>query len=263
MTRIGLTGKRALVCGSSRGIGKAIAIQLAALGAEIVLLARSEKELKAVSQCLSTEEQQKHTYLIGDRSHLEQLQEKVKMYLASSPPIHILVNNTGGPLAGDLIATDIDTLQCGLQEHLIANHMLTQLLVKGMKETKYGRVINILSTSVKRPISGLGVSNTVRAAIANWSKTLSNELGPYGITVNNVLPGTTNTDRLHDYHQMKADKKGISLQEVMEQSCVKIPLGRFAKPEEVAYAVCFLASPMADYITGIDLAVDGGKLLFN
>ena len=256
---LNLSGKRAMVCGSTQGIGKAIAIELAKMGAEIVLVSRSEDKLKKVSTELDNSNGQKHDYIAADFNDPDNLKELVEAYLSRNNPIHILVNNTGGPPGGPIESASIEEFQNAFSAHLICNHILVSALKEGMKGEKYGRIINIISTSVKIPLKGLGVSNTIRGAVANWSKTMANELGKYGITVNNVLPGATNTTRLKDLVEKKAQKEGKSKEDVMASMTAAVPLQRVAEPEEVAYAAAFLASPAASYINGINVPVDGGR----
>ncbi len=257
LMKIDLTGKRALVCGSSDGIGKSIAIGLAEAGAEVVLLARNESKLQAVKNELNTDAGQQHQYLIADFSDTEAVRKAA--HQAAENPIHILVNNTGGPPGGPLIEASVEAILSAYNAHLINNHNITQALVPGMKAAGYGRIINIISTSVKIPLKGLGVSNTTRGAVANWAKTLSFELGPDGITVNNVLPGATKTGRLSSIIQNKAGKLGKAENEIEAAMLKEIPMNRFAAPEEVANAAIFFASEQAGYITGTSIPVDGGR----
>ena len=257
--QIDFRNKKALICGSTQGIGKAIAIELANLGANIVLMARNEEQLKKTKSELNVEKGQQHSYLVADFSKPEEVSSIMKMYLSRQSNVHILVNNTGGPPAGSIINATVEEFISAYQQHLICNHILVQSCVEGMKRSGYGRIINIISTSVKQPLKGLGVSNTTRAAVANWSKTLASELGPFGITVNNVLPGATNTGRLNEIISGKAKKLNIDQTKIEGEMLNEIPLGRFAEPTEIAYAVAFLASPSAAYINGINLPVDGGR----
>ena len=253
-----LLHKNALVCGSSKGIGKAIAIELALLGANVTLVARTGEKLVEVKDQLDRSQGQKHDFLVANFTDSADLKKKVKG-LVSVKPIHILINNTGGPAAGPIAAAKTDEFTAAFHNHLICNHLLTQLVLPGMKVEGYGRIINVISTSVKQPLPGLGVSNTVRAAVANWAKTLANELGPFGITVNNVLPGATDTDRLQEIIRNSAAKSGQTEEAVAQQMKAGIPLGRFADPAEIAAAAAFLASPSAAYVSGINLPVDGGR----
>lgn len=254
-----LSGKRALVCGSSQGIGKAVAFQLAHQGASITLLARNKEVLEQIKQELPTSALQKHEIVVADFSNPNTLQQVIEEYMQDGKQIHILVNNTGGPAGGEMVQENPQKFIDTFQQHLICNHILAQAVVPSMKESNYGRIINIISTSVKAPLANLGVSNTIRGAVANWAKTLANELGKFGITVNNVLPGATATQRLASIISNKSSKIGTSEDEVTEEMKKEIPLQRFAQPEEIAYAVAFLASPSAAYINGINLPVDGGR----
>lgn len=253
-----LRGKRAVVCGSSQGIGKASAIELALLGASVTLIARNEERLKSVIQELHQEEGQQHDYIVADFNQPDKLREQILQF-ASERTAHILVNNTGGPASGPLMDARLQEFAGAFTAHLLCNHILVQALVPGMKAEKFGRIINIISTSVKMPIRGLGVSNTIRAAVANWSKTLSVELAPFGITVNNVLPGATMTARLESIMRGKAEKLGVSVEAMRKEVLEEIPAKRIAEPNEVAAAVAFLASPAASYINGINVPVDGGR----
>ena len=253
-----LEGKTALVCGSTQGIGKASAEVLASLGARIVLLSRNEESLKKAISDLPKPFNQDHTYLIADHSNLEQIQNNVSSFLVKNP-IHILVNNTGGPPSGPIENAEISAFLAAFQNHLLANHTLAQLVLPSMKKEGFGRIINIISTSVKIPLKNLGVSNTIRAAVANWSKTLSNEVAKHGITVNNVLPGATLTGRLSSIIDTNASKKGVDSEEVAQEMMHEIPMSRFASPYEIAAAVAFFASPAASYITGTNMPVDGGR----
>ncbi|RME93192.1 MAG: SDR family oxidoreductase [Bacteroidetes bacterium] len=253
-----LSGKNALVCGSSKGIGKAAAIELAQLGANITLVARSATILTELTRQLARDKQQHHDFLQLDFTDSADLRRKIKT-LCSNKTIHILVNNTGGPPPGPILEAAIEDFQQAIHNHLYCSHILVKAVVAGMRKDGYGRIINIISTSVKAPLDGLGVSNTVRAAMANWSKTLANELGPDGITVNNVLPGFTNTQRLQQIISRKAKTQGLSEAEVIATMKQSVPLRRFADPAEVGAAVAFLASPAAAYITGTQITVDGGR----
>ncbi len=256
---IDLSGKKALVCGSTQGIGKATAIVLAKQGAQVTLIARNEAALKNAVAELPVINSAKHNFLCADFNAPALLKITVEQYLAHGNSFHILVNNSGGPPGGDIIKAEEEEFMLAFRRHLLCNHILVQLIAPGMKEANYGRIINIISTSVKEPIRGLGVSNTIRAAVANWAKTMSFELGPFGITVNNVLPGSTETARIEDIIAATARKSGKSEPQVKTDMISKVPAGRFAQPEEIANAVAFLAAPEAAYINGINLPVDGGR----
>ncbi len=254
-----LIGKTALVCGSTQGIGKASAIELALLGANIVLAARKEELLKTTLKELDISKGQIHNFLIVDFQMPSILKEKVESFVATHGAIHILVNNTGGPPSGPILKAKVDEFLQAFNNHLVCNHILVQALIEGMKKEKYGRIVNIISTSVKTPLKNLGVSNTIRAAVANWSKTLSNEVASFGITVNNVLPGATLTGRLQNIIESKSKNSGESINKIKEEMEREIPACRFAEATEIANAVAFLASPAAAYITGINVPVDGGR----
>ena len=253
-----LSGKRALVCGSSQGIGKATAIELSLLGANVTLLARSEEKLRKVLGELSVRTSQKHDILIADFTDPKLLKDIIENYTAKND-VDILINNTGGPAGGEAIDASTDEFINAFNMHLICNQILVQAIVPSMKKNHFGRVINIISTSVKTPLKGLGVSNTIRGAVASWAKTLALELGPYGITVNNVLPGFTMTGRLEFLINSIAEKEDKNFETVKNEMISTIPAGRIADASEVAAAIAFLASPAASYINGINVPVDGGK----
>lgn len=254
---LNLNNKYALVCGSTAGIGKATAMALAAEGVQITLIARNEAKLKTVLAELP--QHRKHDYIVADFSNPIELKAKVSEYISKNHGFHILVNNTGGPKGGPVFSAELDEFENAFTQHLKCNHVLAQTVVPFMKTEGYGRIINIISTSVKQPLEGLGVSNTIRGAVANWSKTLANELGQFGITVNNVLPGATGTERLTEIIKNKSAKTGNSEEEAANAMKQAVPAKRFAKPEELAYAITFLASECASYINGINLPVDGGR----
>lgn len=260
MLDINLSRKTAAVGGASQGIGKAVAMELADLGANIILLARNEDSLQSTLAELNTSQGQKHNYIVADYSQPAMLLAEIENYLSkNSNPVHILVNNTGGPPPGSAHKAQAEEFIAAFQQHLICNQILMQAFLPGMKESGYGRIINVISTSVKAPLLNLGVSNTVRAAVANWSKTLATELAPFGITVNNILPGATSTGRLENIIKNRAGKVGKDISQIEVEMLKEIPAGRFAAPEEIAYAVAFLASASASYITGINIPVDGGR----
>ncbi len=255
---INLEGKTALVCGSSQGIGKAIASQLALSGASIILLARNGEKLKTVMESLSAVNGQQHQYFTADFSNTDNVKD-IAEKIAASNKVDILINNTGGPAAGKAIDANPTEFINAFNAHLINNHQLVQTFVPGMKVNQWGRIINIISTSVKVPLHNLGVSNTIRGAVGNWSKTIATELAGFGITVNNILPGATETERLSTIIQNKSAKMALEHDVVKLEMLNEIPMGRFGKPEEIAYVAAFLASPMAAYITGTNVVVDGGR----
>jgi 3-oxoacyl-[acyl-carrier protein] reductase len=248
----------AVICGSTQGIGLAIAHELALAGADCVLLARNENSLKKVLLSLDNSKGQNHHYAIADFSDNNQVRiaiEKIVLQRA----VHILINNTGGPSPGPVTEATEDQLIHAFQQHIINNQLLVQAVLPGMKKAGYGRIINIVSTSVKIPIANLGVSNTVRAATAGWSKTLSQEIAQFGITVNNILPGYTKTGRLESLLTANATKQNISKDELATKMQQQIPARRFAEAEEIAALAAFLASPAASYINGTNIPVDGGS----
>ncbi len=252
---LGIENKNALVCGSTQGIGKASAMTLAAEGANVTLLARNEDKLKQVLAELPNNDQN-HNYLVADFQKPDELKVKLDN---SNLEFHILINNTGGPAGGPVFKASLEEFESAFTQHLKCNHVLVQAVVPFMKTQCFGRIINIISTSVKQPLDGLGVSNTIRGAVANWSKTLANELGEHGITVNNVLPGATGTERLSEILKNKSAKTGKSIDEVSDGMKNAVPAKRFAQPQEIANAVAFLSSAAASYINGINLPVDGGR----
>lgn len=252
---LNLKGRRALVCGSTQGMGLAIAKELAHLGAKVTLFARNESALQYIVQQLEGEG---HDFLVADFDNLEEVKKQVQSNLASGD-YHILINNTGGPAPGPLSEATLDQFDNAIGRHLHVSHTLVQLLLDGMKKANYGRVVNIISTSVKIPIPNLGVSNTVRGAMASWAKTLANELGGHGITVNNILPGFINTGRITSLIAGKSKASGKSEEEVQKSMQATIPAGRFGEPEEIAAYAALLCSPSGAYINGTSLRIDGGR----
>jgi 3-oxoacyl-[acyl-carrier protein] reductase len=254
-----LKGKNAVVCGASQGIGRAIAVELALLGASVTLLARNKNLLEEACQSLSKSAGQKHGILVVDFSNIEDLKNKINEFVKGMQFVHILVNNTGGPKGGAIAEAKAEEFMQAFSNHVLANQLLVQTFLPGMKKAHYGRIINLTSLSVKEPIAGLGVSNTIRAAVSAWAKTLAGEVGKFGITVNNVLPGYTLTSRLESLLKSKANSSGKKETEVEAEMTAGIPLGRFATAEEIAAAAAFLAAPASAYITGTNILVDGGR----
>jgi 3-oxoacyl-[acyl-carrier protein] reductase len=255
---ISLKNKNAVICGSSQGIGLATANELALNGANCFLFARNKEALQNAVNGLSKSGNQQHRGIIADFNDPAAVEKEIKQ-LTGELRVEILVNNTGGPKAGPILDASVTAFEQAFRQHLVCNQILVQAVVPGMKESGYGRIINIISTSVKTPLANLGVSNTIRLAVASWAKTLANEIGRYNITVNNILPGLTATQRLDDLV-----KHGAALQK-MDSSAVEaglkesIPMKRFGRPEEIAQVIAFLASPAASYVNGTNIAVDGGR----
>lgn len=250
-----LTGKTALVCGASEGMGRASAEMMAERGAKIIALSRTEENLKKMVQGLAGNG---HQYFAIDLSDMNAVKEKLLPFLQKQE-IHILINNTGGPKGGLLHEAKVEEFLAPMQAHIFASHMITQAVLSSMKKSNYGRIVNIISTSVKVPIPNLGVSNTVRGAMANWSKTMAGELAPFGITMNNLLPGFIKTGRFDAIVQTSSKSQNISEEQAAEQMRNYIPMKRIGEPSEVAEVISFLVSPAASYITGTNITVDGGR----
>jgi 3-oxoacyl-[acyl-carrier protein] reductase len=255
---LSLNGKNALVCGGSKGIGKAIAIELALLGANVTLAARDAEALKNTLSQLHKGASQDHDLLIVDLSDLESLKTKLIASI-SDRHYHILINNTGGPAGGPILNAEPAAFAAAFAQHILTAQIVTQLVVPGMLKSSYGRIINVISTSVKEPIDGLGVSNTIRGAMGNWAKTMALELGRHGITVNNLLPGFTETERLRSLIASRAKVRSVDPSVIEEEMKGSVPMGRFGEPEELGAVAAFLASPAAAYVNGINIPVDGGR----
>ncbi|MCH7627610.1 MAG: SDR family oxidoreductase, partial [Proteobacteria bacterium] len=234
--------------------------QAIAKGAAVTLVARNVEKLREVCAALATNPGEKHHWIDADFADPPALRDKVQADVDENGPVHILLNNTGGPPGGPIADAESEAFLRAFSNHLLCNHVLARTLLPGMKELAFGRIINVISTSVRQPIPGLGVSNTVRGAVASWAKTLSAEVAPFGITVNNVLPGFTATDRLASIIRAKAERTGESAESIEEQMKAEVPIGRFAQADEIAAAAVFLASPEAGYVNGVSLAVDGGRI---
>jgi 3-oxoacyl-[acyl-carrier protein] reductase len=257
-----LGGKHALVCGGSQGIGRAAGIELALLGADVTLLARSREPLDAaLAELPAVHANQRHASIAVDMRDHAALRAKVEAVITAPKPVQILINNTGGPPGGLAQNAKVEEYLSAFEQHLIANQVLLQTVLPGMRASAWGRIVNVISTSVKEPIRNLGVSNTIRGAVASWAKTLAAELGPHGITVNNVLPGYTKTQRLDQILEDRTRTTGKSVEDISQAMLASVPLGRFADPAEVASVIAFLASPAAGYVNGINVPVDGGRTL--
>lgn len=253
---LSLQGHWALIGGASQGIGQATARAFAESGAKVILMSRRADVLEQVRQSLPNP--QSHRTLAVDLERLEDVSMSLGRLINEIGPVTIWLNNTGGPKAGPLSEASPDEMERAFRGHVMSSQVILRTLLPGMKSAGYGRIINVLSTSVKVPIANLGVSNTIRAAMANWAKTLSTELGPSGITVNNILPGFTETPRLESLASGAA-KNGKSEADVKREWAEQIPLRRLGDPSETASAITFLASPAAAYISGVNLPVDGGR----
>lgn len=256
---LSLQKRHALIGGGSQGIGLAIAKELAALGASCVLIARHDDRLQQAMAQLDITQGQQHAYLVADYLDTKNTERTIKAFVAKQP-IDILINNSGGPAPGDITGATAAQFTQAFEQHIIAYQLITQTLLSGMKAAGYGRIINVVSTSVRIPIMGLGVSNTIRGAVASWAKTWSNEVAQYGITVNNILPGATETPRLQRLIKARAESEGLTIEAIADQMTNEIPAKRFAKPGEIAAVAAFLASPAAAYINGTSIPVDGGKI---
>lgn len=260
---ISLSNKHAIICGATQGIGRAIAELFIESGASVTLIARNEEKLNQTKIELENnriEQNQTIDFLVADFDNPDDLFAQLNEFRNLTRKTNILINNTGGPNAGAAHKALVSDYELAFKRHLVCNQILVQAVVEGMKENKDGRIINIISTSVKQPLENLGVSNTIRGAVANWAKTLANELGQFNITVNNVLPGATATERLSNIIKNKSSKSNVTEDMITFDMKKEIPLGRFANSREIAMGVLFLASDMGSYVNGINLPIDGGRL---
>jgi 3-oxoacyl-[acyl-carrier protein] reductase len=255
---LSLKGKNAVVCGSTQGIGLAIAKELALLGADCTLIARNEGTLKKVIRDLDTSLGQHHSFLVADFSKPDEVRTTIDEHVKHHA-VHILINNTGGPPAGMIMDAKEEDFLRAFNQHLICNHILTKTVVPSMKKEGYGRIINIISSTVRIPLKNLGVSNTIRGAVASWAKTMANELGQFNITVNNLLPGNISTQRLASLIDTTAKIANTDEEKVEQSMKNEIPMKRFGEPSEIAAVAAFLASPAGSYVSGVSIPVDGGK----
>ena len=256
---IDLTGKFALVGGATNGIGKAIAIRLAASGASVCIMARNKSKLEKVVNELDRSRNQKHKFLEVDFSNYNLFSKSIK-YFFETNHIDVLVNNTQGPEGGSALEKSIDDYQSAFDLLFKCAVKTSLLALTNMRDKKWGRIINVASISVKEPLNYLVLSNSLRSALVTWSKTLSVDIAKFNITINNVLTGYFNTERLKQLNSKKAEKLGINISTIEDKIKDTIPMKRFGDPEEYANLVCFLASEKSDYITGINIPIDGGFL---
>ncbi|RMH21954.1 MAG: SDR family oxidoreductase [Acidobacteria bacterium] len=254
-----LSGRHALVCGGSAGIGRAAALALAERGARVTALARSRDALERLTGELRQAGAPEARYLAADHDDRPALEARVRDFLARHGPVHVLVNNSGGPPPGPILEASAEDFLHAFGRHLLASHLLVRLILPGMVEDGYGRIINVISTSVREPLPGLGVSNAIRGAVASWAKTLAREL-PAAVTINNLLPGFTDTERLAALAERLAAGRGTTPEQVRQEWIASVPAGRIGRPEELGWVVAFLASPAASYVRGVSLPVDGGRL---
>lgn len=257
--KISLKGKKALIGGSSRGIGKAIAIQLAESGASVTLMARSTDKMKAITEKLPTSDNQNHHYLQVDFSDHTAFRSIIENYFETNH-VDILVNNTQGPEAGGALEKKVGDYQNAFDLLFKSVVLTTELALKHMQDQGWGRIINVASISVKEPLNYLALSNTIRAAVVTWGKSLSIDVAKDGITVNNVLTGYFDTERIAQLNAKKAEKMGVSETEVLRAMENNVPTKRIGKPKEYGYLVAFLASEKAAYINGANIPIDGGLL---
>ena len=254
---IDMSDKKAIVCGGSSGLGFASAYQLASLGCQVTLVSRNKNKLEKAIALLPRPES--HKYHVCDLSVASEVNSFAEV-LSQAGDTDILINNSGGPAPSLPTTVNLKSMQAAFQAHLYAGMTLSTAVVNGMKAKKYGRIIYITSVASRQPVGNLPVSNTVRCAIAGWSKTLAMEVAQYGITVNCILPGYTATNRLKELFGSASEKLGISEEDVANKVLKDIPMGRFALPEEFANVVAFFASPAASYLTGTSIPVCGGWL---
>jgi 3-oxoacyl-[acyl-carrier protein] reductase len=255
---LSLLNRTAVISGGSKGIGFATARELSLLGAHCILLARNRDGLEAAVADLDAAQNQRHHFYVVDVLDTAALKTTAEEIIQNHQ-VDIVVNNSGGPAGGPLLDATDEALLDTFKQHIIAAHTLAQVFIPGMKERGFGRIIQVISTSVKTPLHNLGVSNTIRAAMAGWSKTLANEMAHLGITVNNILPGATLTERLGGLIEKQASAQNRPVHEVEDEWKASIPVKRFGLPEEVAAVAAFLATPAAAYVNGVSIAVDGGR----
>jgi len=255
--KIDLSGKKVLIGGSSKGIGLGIAKQLAESGASVCLMARNKSKLEEIVNQLPNSEN--HSFLIVDFSNFEEYKIKIEAYLENNQ-VDILVNNTQGPPAGNSLSKDIDSYQEAFDLLFKSVVYTTSLVIPQMQKNKWGRIINVTSVSVKEPLNYLVLSNSIRSAVLAWAKSLSVDVGKYGVTVNSILTGYFDTERIKELNKEKSKSLNISEEEVLEKMKSLVPINRLGKTEEYGYLVSFLSSDKASYINGASIPIDGGLL---
>lgn len=256
---IDLRGYRAVVGGATRGLGLAAARQLAASGATVTLMARNEHSLNEALASLSSDAGQQHDYLQVDYLDFIGFRQLTERFF-SGKKVDILVNNTNGPKAGTVNEKTTEDFQEAFDLLFKTYHHLTQLLVPGMRSRGYGRILNVSSVSVKEPLPNLVLSNSIRTAVVSWAKSLADAVASDGVTVNSILTGAFDTERIRELTQKQAQASGDTIDALLEARKASIPAGRFGDPKEYGYLLAFLASPMAAYITGASIPIDGGAI---
>jgi len=255
---LGLKNKIALVCGSSKGLGKATAKCLALEGASVILCSSNPDNLQKAKRDIQEVSTAEVTAISANLSEHDDVSRLIEILFKQYSCIDILVNNTGGPPPGKFEELSIDAWRKAYEAMFVSAVMLTQSVLPGMKSQRWGRILNITSIAVKQPVENLILSNSIRAGITGFARTLANEVASFGITVNNILPGFTRTERLVNLAEETAGRKGVSIEEAYQTWVKDIPMNRLGEPEEFGNVVAFLASERASYVTGASITVDGG-----
>ena len=255
---LGLSGKVALVAAASKGLGRAIAAELAAEGASIALCARGEEGLERARDEIQRTTKAEVIAIAGDVSRADDVERITRATLERFGRIDILVTNAGGPPSGKFESLTPEMWKQAVDLTLMSVINLTRAVIPGMKERKWGRVINVTSIAVKQPVDGLMLSNSLRSAVTGFARTLANEVAPLGITVNNILPGYTRTERVEQLSEATAKREGITAEAAVGKWEAEIPMKRLGEPREFAALAAFIASERASYITGTSISVDGG-----
>lgn len=255
-----LGGKKALVLGASKGIGRGIAEALAAEGVDVAIVARSQDELEKTAAAINSRGAGRAIGIVGDLSDWSSTENAVNSARRQLGTIDILVNNSGGPPPSRVLGVAPETWEAQFRAMVLVLMRITEMLLPAMRERKWGRIINVASSSVVEPIPAIGISNTLRAAVAGWAKTLAGEVGRDGITVNTLLPGVIATDRSMQVNRLHAERAGISMEEAINRASASIPVGRPGTPAEFGAVAAFIASPLASYVTGSLIRIDGGAM---